>query len=90
MKRFIFFLSVIVLFSSIFCKQYIEDIQHIEKRLKFLNDKSQEITNGDIIYKYTNQSGIYCEATRNIEEKEFVFNLKREHLITFCNQIHNF
>jgi len=84
MKEFFIIISVIFLFSDIFAKKYVESIEDIEKRLKYLNDNSQQKTDGKIIYKYTTETGVYCEASRDIDKKEFVYNLKKEDVISFC------
>lgn len=87
MKRSLIVVSAILLFSTIFAKVYVDTMENIEKRLKYLNDYSQQKTDGKIVYKYTNQTGVYCEATRDIDKKEFVFNLKKEDVISFCKII---
>ncbi len=84
MKRFLLILSLIILSSSISSKQYEERIEDIQERLRYLNEKSPEHTAGKIIYKFSNTSGIYCEATSNIERKEFVYTLKKDNVISFC------
>lgn len=85
MKGFFIILCALALLSSLSAKQYSETKEDVENRLKYLNEKSQEVTNGKIQYKYTEEGGVYCEATTNIDQKEFVFNLKKNNVISFCN-----
>ena len=66
-----------------------ENMEDIENRLKFLNEKSPEVTNGKILYKYSNQTGVYCEATQNIDRKEFVYKINKNYVIGFC-MLYNF
>lgn len=87
MKGFILILYALAIISSIQTKSYVENKEEVEKRLKYLNDKSEEVTDGKILYKYTDQTGIYCEATTNIDQKEFVFNLKKNYIISFCKNL---
>lgn len=87
MKGLFLILFAIALLSSLYAKQYVENKEDIEKRLKFLNEKSQEITNGKILYKYTDEAGVFCEASRDIDPKEFVFSLKKNYIISFCNKL---
>jgi hypothetical protein len=87
MKGFFMILCALALVSSLYAKQYVESMEDIQKRLKFLNEKSQEITNGKILYKYTDESGVYCEATRDIDGKEFVFTINKNYVISFCKKL---
>ena len=87
MKGFLTILCALALLSTQCTKQFLETKEDIENRLKYLNDKSQEVTNGKILYKYTEEGGVYCEATTNIDQKEFAFIIKKNHIISFCNKI---
>ena len=89
MKGFILLLSAILLLSLTTSRQYKENMEDIENRLKFLNEKSPEVTNGKILYKYSNQTGVYCEATQNIDRKEFVYKINKNYVIGFC-MLYNF
>lgn len=84
MKGLFIILCALSLLYSLYAKQYVETKEDVEKRLKFLNDKSQEITKGKILYKYTEEAGVYCEATTNIDPKEFAFFLNKNYIIGFC------
>lgn len=86
MKGFFMIVCALALLSCLYAKQYVENKEDIEKRLKYLNEKSPEITNGRILYKYTDEAGVFCEATRDIDPKEFVFTLKKNYIISFCNR----
>jgi hypothetical protein len=85
MKGLFMIVCALALLSCLYAKQYVESMEDIEKRLKYLNEKSLEITNGKILYKYTNEAGVFCEATTDLDPKEFVFTLKKNHVISFCN-----
>ncbi len=84
MKGFYIILCTIALLSSLCARQNFETEEDIEKRLKYLNDKSQEITGGKILYKFTEEAGVHCEATKDISPKEYVFNIKKNYIISFC------
>lgn len=84
MKILILAFSAIILSACSFAKIYEEKIEDINKRLKYYNEKSEEITNGKIIFKHTNESGLYCEANQDIEKKEYAFYLKDDYIISFC------
>lgn len=86
MKRFILVISALILFSLTISRQYEENPEDIAERLRYLNSHSQEITSGKIIYRYSNQTGIYCEATTNIDKKEYVYTIKKDYVISFCNE----
>ena len=84
MKAFILLISISLLLTFSVSKQYEENPEEIQSRLDWLNSHTQNITSGRIVYKYSNQTGIYCEATRNIEKKEFVFQINKNYVLSYC------
>jgi len=87
MKGFFMIVCALALLSFNYAKQYVENKEDIEKRLKYLNEKSPEVTSGKIVYKYTEEGGVFCEATTDIDPTEYVFTIKKNYIISFCNKI---
>ncbi len=85
MKVFLSVLIPILLFSATLSKVYYEKEEDIEKRLKYLNDNSKEKTKGKIIFKHTNETGVYCEATKDIPSHEYTFYLTNDDTINISN-----
>lgn len=84
MKAFILLISIALLLTISVSKQYTESQEEIQSRLDWLNSHAQNATTGKIVFKYNNQTGIYCEATRNIEKKEFVFQIDKNFVLSYC------
>ncbi len=84
MKIFILFLGAIILCVYTLAKTYEESPEEIQQRLKFFNEKSEEVTRGKIIYKYSNETGVYCEAASDIGNKEYAFFIKKDYILSFC------
>ena len=84
MKIYIFALSAIILCAYSLSKSYQEKIEEVQERLNYYNEKTQEVTKGKILFKHSNETGLYCEAATDIEKKENIFFIKKEYIISFC------
>ena len=77
-------LILLLSFSLILSRGLFETKEELNKRLSFYNSKSEEITNNRIVFKHSEEKGIYCEAKQKTLRKEFVFSIKKEYLICGC------
>jgi tyrosine-protein phosphatase YwqE len=84
MKISIFALSAIILCAHSLSISYEEKIEEVQERLNYYNEKTQEVTKGKILFRYSNETGLYCEAATDIEKKEYIFLIKNDYIISFC------
>ncbi len=77
---------IISLFTSIFTfeKRYSEDPEHTNKRLKYLQSKTLEMSNGLIDFVYTPEKGIYCKFTRDNQEHDYIFKIPSRYIFSYC------
>ena len=78
-------LIILTIISIIYSKVYREDDANIQRRLKWLQSKSDEITNGSVEYIFTPETGIYCITKKPIEPYDVIFDIPKKYVITFCN-----
>ena len=78
-------LTITSLIFSKFSKVYKEDAKNIKRRLKWLQSFSEEITDGQIDYVFTPETGIYCVAKKAIRPYDVIYDIPKKYVISFCN-----
>lgn len=77
-----------IIYTSIYKKVYSEDPENMKRRLKYLQSYSNEITDGQIEFVYTEQNGIYCNAKRDIAPYEVLFDIPAKYVVSYCKQFY--
>lgn len=78
-------LLILSIVSIIYTRKYSEDKENMQRRLKYLKDWSEEISNGYIDYVFTPETGIYCVAAKDIDNFETTYKIPAKYIISFCN-----
>lgn len=69
------------IFNFTLCKFLDESEERIKKRFEWNRSKAADITNGKVTFKYTEQTGTFCKAEKDIFFNEPVFKIPYEYLI---------